>query len=148
MSGNAATYSSGKLGYGNTDNIGTEPGSMNKSVDVNLGANYSVESVAVGKYHSCALSMDHVIKCWGWNYFGMIGTGSSATIGNGPGEMGDNMTAVDLGDFVPKSINCGPWHCCSISTTSLIKCWGLYLYHLSRNSSFNHGNLTNIYLSL
>ena len=131
LSGNG-TY--GELGYGNTEPIGVQPGSMSYSVDVDLGVNYSVDAIVLGQYHSCAISTHHVIKCWGYNDYGNLGIGSTEYIGDEAGEMGDSMIEVELGtNFVAKLLDCGGHHCCSLSTLSQIKCWGLYqldLLHL------------------
>lgn len=62
------------------------------------------------------------------NNVGQLGIGPTTGapfVGDDPGEMGDELVSVDLGDqFEPVMISCGLLHCCSLSTSSLIKCWG------------------------
>lgn len=45
-------------------------------VDV-LGLDSRAESVAVGYYHSCALMSTGAVKCWGKDYGGALGDGTS-----------------------------------------------------------------------
>ena len=37
------------------------------------------------------------MKCWGSGDYGRLGLGSVGFIGDDPGEMGDNLPAIDLG---------------------------------------------------
>lgn len=43
-------------------------------VEVSLGT--KVSAIAVGSAHACALASDTLVKCWGWNYLGQLGTGA------------------------------------------------------------------------
>lgn len=114
----------GRLGHGNEDDLGATAGSMS-NVMVDLG-NFNAESVAVGWGFSCALSAFHDVKCWGQSQYGQIGMGSTESIGDEDGEMSDMLLAVDLGSgYNAAVIKCGTFHCCTLSTLSLIKCWGV-----------------------
>ena len=46
---------------------------------------------------TCARFGDGTLKCWGYNIYGQLGYGDTAHRGDGPGEMGDALPAVDLG---------------------------------------------------
>jgi len=37
----------------------------------------ATEMVSVGDYHSCALTRDGQVRCWGWNAYGQVGDGST-----------------------------------------------------------------------
>lgn len=117
----------GQLGYGNTDGIGTTNGSMKNCVDVNLGTGFKVLHITAGWAHTCVLSVEYEIRCFGRNFaYGQLGLGHELDIGDEPGEMGDNMSSVELGsDFVPIQLSCGQAFCCTLSNSSQIKCWGL-----------------------
>lgn len=57
----------------------------------------NVTDIAAGSGHSCALRSNGQVLCWGSNDHGQLGIGTSSTVGTSAGEMGDNLTAVDLG---------------------------------------------------
>ena len=57
---------------------------------------------------------------------GQLGYGDSNNRGDEPGEMGDNLPDVDLGDdFVVDIVSLGYYHSCALSITHAIKCWGI-----------------------
>ena len=71
----------GRLGYGNTHNIGDDevPSSVGA---IDLGANADVVQVEAGLAHTCVvLSTDDVI-CWGVGNLGIRGSGDTTTIGD------------------------------------------------------------------
>ena len=79
------------MGYENTDNFDSPP------IDaVDLGDFYA-KAVALGYSHSCALSLNATVACWGGCYYGQCGNGNVSNIGGLPGTMGDNLDTVDLG---------------------------------------------------
>jgi alpha-tubulin suppressor-like RCC1 family protein len=53
--------------------------------------------VKVGGSHSCALLSDDSLVCWGSNSAGQLGLGVSGNVGDFPGQMGDKITATDVG---------------------------------------------------
>ena len=56
------------------------------------------------------------LKCWGSGNYGILGTGDTADIGKTHGQMGDNLTAVDLGTgFDVAAVRCGTSFSCAIS---------------------------------
>ena len=56
------------------------------------------------------------LKCWGNGAWGVLGKGNENDIGLNPNEMGDNLTAVDLGvGFNVTSVICGTHHNCALS---------------------------------
>jgi surface protein len=66
---------------------------------IDLGSGRSAKSIAAGGYHTCAQLDDGSVKCWGGNNYGQLGLGNTQNRGDAPHEMGDNLTAVDLGRF-------------------------------------------------
>lgn len=109
----------GQLGYGNTDEVGltNTPDSVGT---VDLGGT-AVEIEAGGMY-TCARFDDGSVKCWGQDYGGWLGQGS--TVGN----IGDNETpaglgTIDLGGSATR-ISVGQVHACAILADDSLRCWG------------------------
>eukprot|EP01083_Nonionella_stella_P061236 159612_1 len=119
----------GQLGYGDTNNRGGAPGQMGDNlVHVDLGINFQLAQFAVSYQHTCALSVDNRMKCWGRNLFGQLGYGESGDTtnrGDEPGEMGDNLPDIDLGTGLEvKQIGVGTYRSCVLSVENKIKCFG------------------------
>eukprot|EP01083_Nonionella_stella_P030138 82704_1 len=93
----------GALGYEDTNSRGDAANEMGDNLpEVDLGSNFNVAQVALGVSHSCALSTLNTVKCWGRNDLGQLGQGDTVRRGMNPGEMGNNLPLVDIGqDFVP-----------------------------------------------
>ena len=75
-----------------------------------------VDSLALGRYHSCALTSAGGVKCWGDNQFGQLGDGSTSA-------RFKPTDVVGLSNGV-KSISAGLGHTCAIMTAGTVKCWG------------------------
>ena len=55
-----------------------------------------------------------VSRCWGWGWYGQLGTGSTSNMGDGAGEMGDALAAVELGTGrTAVSVSTGYAHTCT-----------------------------------
>ena len=54
-------------------------------------------AVVAGDYHTCALREDSQVVCWGANINGQLGIETSVDVGTAPGQLGNNLTAVNLG---------------------------------------------------
>src|SRR5690606_19415151 len=92
---------------------------------VDLGEGKSVVAVDCGQQNSCALLTSGEIKCWGLNASGQLGLGDTETRGNVPGEMGDALPGVDLGDTASvAAISVGSGHSCALFAGGAVKCWG------------------------
>jgi alpha-tubulin suppressor-like RCC1 family protein len=75
-----------------------------------------VSSVALGGYHTCAVKTDGSLWCWGYNYFGQLGDGTSGggTNKNTPVPITSGVSSVALG-----------WHhTCAVKTDGSLWCWG------------------------
>jgi alpha-tubulin suppressor-like RCC1 family protein len=108
----------GQLGLGDTSNRGDDAGEMGYALGpVDLGNGVVAESLALGQSHTCALvAGSGQVKCWGYNQFGQLGYGDTTSRGDAAGEMGVNLTSVDLGGVgrYAKKIACGPHHTCAL----------------------------------
>jgi cysteine-rich repeat protein len=112
----------GQLGLGDTLPRGEGPGQMGEDLPVvELGP--KVVSVSANEGQACAVLAGGVVKCWGHNGFGQLGLGDTQTRGDMPGEMGDDLLAVDLGDAAV-SVSVGWEHACAVLESGAVKCWG------------------------
>lgn len=118
--------SSGQLGQENVGDLGDAPGEMgNALLAINLGTGKTAVKVAAGGDHACAILNDGSVKCWGYNSSGQLGQGSIADLGDGAGEMGDALLAVNLGTGkTATEIAAGREHTCAILNDETLKCWG------------------------
>ena len=101
----------GQLGLGNTEALGDESGEMGDDLPtVDLGTGRTAVEIwgslisfiflfdlfFLGS-HICVLLDNDDVKCWGRNDVGQLGQGDTVQLGDGSGEMGDDLPAVDLG---------------------------------------------------
>jgi hypothetical protein len=88
----------GQVGHGNTANIGDTAGQMGDDLaQIDLGTGRTAAAITAGEEHACAILDDATVTCWGEGADGKLGNGATDPIGDGPGEMGDNLTSVPLG---------------------------------------------------
>jgi alpha-tubulin suppressor-like RCC1 family protein len=116
----------GQLGLGDTINRGHVPLAAGATFQrVDLGTGRTATAVSAGGTHTCALLDNGQVKCWGENNVGQLGLGDLSDRGDGPGEMGDALPAVDLGTGrTATAIAAGSLHTCVILDTASVKCWG------------------------
>ena len=81
--------------------------------------------LATGGDHTCALLGNGAVKCWGFSNYGQLGYGDTDNRGDGAGEMGDNLPAIDLGTGrTATQISAGFYHTCALLDDATTKCWG------------------------
>lgn len=119
----------GTLGSGSSENTGFRPSDMGEDLKaVDLGAGMSVSKISCGWYHACALLGDGGVKCWGRGLDGVLGQGDEENRGDEPGEMGDNLVAIDLGPIPVVDISSGLDFNCALFANGEVKCWGKNRY--------------------
>ncbi|MFN3199957.1 MAG: thrombospondin type 3 repeat-containing protein [Bradymonadia bacterium] len=127
----------GQLGQGDTTYRGDHANEMGDNLSaIDLGAGRSAVAVTVGASHTCALLDDDTVKCWGYNGYGNLGYGDTASRGDAANEMGDNLAAIDLGDGA-QAISASTHHTCALLNSGAVKCWGR-----NNNGQLGVGNTT------
>ena len=108
----------GQLGYGSSSDLGC--GNHNHACKdrptetIDLGSD--VISVAFGDQHACGLTDTGIVKCWGRNNHGQIGTSGGDK--NAPVEVSFGST------LIATSIYAGGHHTCVILSDGTVRCWG------------------------
>ena len=65
------------------------------------------------------------VRCWGYNNNGQLGIDNTTTMGDGAGEMGDNLPSINLGTGrTAIAISAGTNHTCALLDNASVKCWG------------------------
>jgi len=116
--------SMGQLGSGHPANIGDRPATLGAAmVPVDLGADFVATAISAGANHTCALSEQGAVKCFGANDAGQLGIGDVYPRGQSP--LGNTLPAVDFGHGqIAIDLACGDNHCCVRTAESTMKCWG------------------------
>lgn len=114
----------GRLGYGNVDDVGVTntPSTVGP---VSLPRQFAPTQVVAGAGHTCALSGDGDVMCWGDAASGILGSQSTEDIGDN--ERPIDGVRVDLGGAPAASLSAGSQHTCALMESGDLRCWGLGL---------------------
>lgn len=99
---------------------------------IELGATFTPARIVAGQTHTCVISDDGRLKCFGSNDSGELGLGLAGTnvgmmdfgIGDADNEMGDNLPEVNLGTDRVQQLSLGYQLTCALLQNSRVKCWG------------------------
>lgn len=110
-------------GYNNAGQLGDGTNTLSRTpVEVDLSAltGRKVTQITLGRYHSCALTVDGFAFCWGLNGDGQLGDGTT--------ESKSRAVAVTAGGALEgkliKQIAAGMYHTCAVTTDGSVACWG------------------------
>lgn len=81
-----------------------------------LDLNEMAIAIAAGGNHTCASLNSGIVKCWGENLYGQLGT-----------DISDNKTILPqevVGLKSVKSLTAGAFHTCALLYNDSVKCWG------------------------
>ena len=113
----------GQLGQGNT-------GSISGLVNITLSSLEEPVDVAVGEHHTCIVTSQGKIECWGQNDFGQLGRDFKCAYGSYERGCNGNF-AVTLpgivnysGHFGFTQVSVGDTHTCGLLANGKVMCWG------------------------
>lgn len=125
----------GQLGYGDSLHRGIDETAPSLPfVDIGTQA----LAVYAGTIHTCAITSEREIKCWGGNANGELGLGTTAPIGltNTPADFTAIQFEKDISKLDLSSISS---HTCALFTDGSQKCWGR-----NANGQLGLGNTSNM----
>ncbi len=130
----------GQLGQNNTTTIGTGGGSMAGMIAVNLGG-HAATDISAGAYYTCAVLDTGKARCWGYNYYGNLGTGD--TVNYGSDNAAASVANVPEISFAGRSIvkiQASGYHTCALLDNGTLRCWGYnYAGQLGYGDTVNRG---------
>ena len=84
---------------------------------IDLGDFAEVVTISAGKLMTCAVLTTGGVKCWGAGNYGQLGYGDITRRGNAPGQMGDNLPEIDLGNpYTAIDVSVGTGFACAALT--------------------------------
>jgi len=75
----------------------------------------NITQITASSGHTCALTSNGIVKCWGYNFYGQLGDGTKTT---------QYIPALVSGLSGIKAIAAGYAHTCALTASGGIKCWG------------------------
>jgi hypothetical protein len=95
-------------------------GSMTNSyTPVTVSGISNAIAVTGGRAHTCALLSNNTVQCWGYNYYGQLGDGSTI--------LRDQQRTTPItvsGISNATAISAGDYHNCALLSSNTVQCWG------------------------
>lgn len=110
----------GRLGYGNTNNVGDATTPASHPALVLPGVPLTLHA---GGAHTCALFGPNDVRCWGRNQEGQLGLGDTEIRGDSIAEQPASLPSVSTGGPVVQVASGGFFSCARFADLT-IACWG------------------------
>ena len=118
----------GQLGNNLTSTIGDSISSMSTLSAVDMGSLAKAIKIDAGKYSTCALLDNRLVKCWGNSTNGVLGQNNEINIGNGTGISVSSAQSVSFMPTVNESraidVQTNGETTCVLMAINNIRCWG------------------------
>jgi alpha-tubulin suppressor-like RCC1 family protein len=124
------SWGQGQLGHGLSSGVSGPPAALG---DVFIGE--EVTQVATGGHHTCALTANGGIRCWGYGGDGQLGYGNTNDVVN---VTPDSDLIVRIGGAATQ-VTAGDAHTCALLLDGSVRCWGL-----NSNGRLGYGHTENI----
>jgi len=114
----------GKLGAGPNATLRTDcDHSQCMWTPIAVTGSYTWRSALPASYHTCGIAADGSAFCWGGNWVGQLGNGTTA--GSQFSPVPQPTPVAVTGGLAFRSLSPGLAHTCAIATTGVAYCWGL-----------------------
>ena len=120
-------------GFGTfNDSWGDQANELPSDLPSDIDTGSQVTDVTAGGNHTCALSSDGHLKCWGRGDSGQLGYGNFNSL------LAPQPTGVNLDGVSAYQITAGEAHTCALRSNGTARCWGA-----NSQGQLGRGNTTN-----
>jgi alpha-tubulin suppressor-like RCC1 family protein len=100
----------------------------------------ALRRIVAGDNHTCVLTSQNTVRCWGDNQFGQLGYGNTQNIGDATSRLPFTAGDVPLPPLDPVvEITAGYNHTCALLQSGLVVCWGANQF-----GQLGYGNTSNL----